>query len=103
MRKRISCDQKKNSLLRPLLNVVPGSEDRPAERPGVVVEPVERGATLLGVPEAALNSPLELVAVERVVAFVERCASAKVFDPLRVTTAIVAPELRPYSAWKLDA
>ena len=26
----------------------------------------------------------------------------KAFEPLRVTTVIVAPELRPYSAWKFD-
>ena len=77
----MSCDKKKNSLLRPLLKPVPGMSTGPPSVHAVVVERVERRLALGRLPESALLPAAELVAVQRVVALVVRGAAAEVLRP----------------------
>ena len=78
------------------------NQHRPAERPGAVVEIVVRRLALRRHALGALPAAAELVAVPGIVALVKAALPWKSFDPLRVTTVTVAPELRPYSAWKFE-
>ena len=54
VRGRMSCEKKKNSLLRPLLKLGARNQHRTAERPRRVVERVERRVALGGDAQAAL-------------------------------------------------
>src|SRR4029453_12277600 len=87
-----------------------------AQRPRAVFELIRGRVALRRHALAALTPAVELVAVQAVIALVERGAAVKVPRAAvrveggvvavaarpRVSTVIVAPELRPFSAWKFE-